>query len=385
MTPGDQWAREETAYLGLISGTSRDGLDVALVGLGEGAPELIDARCFPFPAGLGHRLDHLITRNRRPGAGETDDLDRALGRHFARCCLGLLEEVGLSAKAVRAIGSHGQTVWHEPTGDDPVSLQLGDPRILAEETGIPVVADFRSADLRAGGHGAPLAPLLHRELFARLAPCAVLNLGGIANLTLLGSDGGVSGFDTGPANCLMDAWCRRHRELPYDEGGAWAAGGEVLPDLLGRLLEAPWFALPPPKSTGLEQFNLAWLEARLAGDEPPRDVQRTLLELTVSSVADALRAAVSRHEETPGHLLLCGGGVHNAFLVARLGERLGEVAVESTMAHGVHPDWVEATLFAWLARERLAGRRFHTGPVTGARSPVMLGEVFEPATKETTT
>ncbi len=375
MTGDTDTVREETPFLGLISGTSRDGLDVALVALGDGPPELIEARCFPYPHRLRHALDAVIDRGRRPRTEEVGFLDRDLGRFFATCCSELLETTGLPASIVRAIGSHGQTVWHEPSGDDPVSLQLGHAGTLARETGITVVSNFRSADLAAGGEGAPLAPLLHRELFGHLAPCVVLNLGGIANLTLLGPVGQVSGFDTGPANCLLDAWCRRHRDKPFDEGGAWAAGGEVLPDLLERLLGEPWFALPPPKSTGLEQFHLGWLDDRLAGDEAPADVQRTLLELTVTTIADALRSATSAWQTAPGHVLVCGGGVHNAFLMARLGDSLGEVAVESTAAHGVHPDWVEATLFAWLARERLAGRTLDTPPITGARHAVRLGDI----------
>lgn len=369
---------EPGLYLGLISGTSRDGLDLALTRLGPDAPRPLHARCIPYPDRLRRSLDGIIARGRRPRPGETDDLDHALGVFFARACQELLAETGHEPGAIRAIGSHGQTVWHEPEGPDPISLQLGDPRVLAAETGITVVADFRTADLRAGGQGAPLAPLLHRELFADLAPCAVLNLGGIANLTLLGEDRTVRGFDTGPANCLMDAWCLRHRGEPYDADGAWAASGRVLPDLALRLRSEPWFSAPPPKSTGLEHFNLAWLESRLEGTEAPRDVQATLLALTVDTVIDALR---STGPDT-GTLLLCGGGVHNDALVTRLRDSLEGVAVESTATRGVDPDWVEATLFAWLARARLAGQRFHTKDITGASGAVMLGDVYEPRAKE---
>ncbi len=375
-------------YLGLISGTSRDGLDLALVGLGDGPPALLSARCVPYPDALRRGVDAVIERGRRPRTGETEDLDLALGRFFAGACRTLLDEEGLAPGDVRAIGSHGQTVWHEPDGPQPVSLQLGHPGVLAEETGLPVVAHFRNADLHAGGQGAPLAPLLHRELFGAISPCAVLNLGGIANLTRLeagdGAPGFDTGFDTGPANCLMDAWCQRHRGEAYDAGGEWAAGGELLPGLLGRLMAEPWFALPAPKSTGLEHFNLPWLEQRLEGGESPRDVQRTLLELTVASVAKAVNGAFRFEGAGSARLplLVCGGGVHNGFLLQRLGEALPAAAVASTAAHGIDPDWVEATLFAWLARERLEGRPQDTPPITGAGRPVLLGDIFQPRARE---
>ncbi|MEE4175043.1 MAG: anhydro-N-acetylmuramic acid kinase [Xanthomonadales bacterium] len=388
-------------YIGLISGTSRDGLDAVLVTLEGSVPRLLHALCRPYPAPLRDDLDALIHRlleeNRRPEAAETAHLDLELGEFFADTVQALLAEAGFPAEDVHAIGSHGQTVWHEPGGPEPLSVQLGDAEVLHRLTGIPVVSDFRAADVAAGGQGAPLAPLLHRALFRDQAPCAVLNLGGIANVTLLTGDGDVLGYDTGPANCLLDAWHQRHRGGAYDEGGAWAAGGMVLPALLERLLDDTYFRLPPPKSTGLETFNLAWLERRLAGDEDPRDVQRTLLELTVRSVADGLRqdggntgnpfaaehAPLAGKASGPGapeipeipEILVCGGGTHNATLMDRLAQALSPTRVRSTAHRGVDPDWVEATLFAWLAHERLAEQPMTTGPITGARRPVLLGRV----------
>lgn len=362
-------------YLGLISGTSRDGADVALVRLEGDMPDLIAAHCVPYPEPLLAGVDRVVTGGRRPDPGSTRALDEALGAFFSDACLSLLAAANHDPGEVRAIGAHGQTVWHEPGGDDPISLQLGNPAVIAARTGIAVVSDFRSPDLAAGGEGAPLAPLLHRALFRSLAPCAVLNLGGIANLTFLGRDGGVRGFDTGPASCLMDEWCRRHRGEPFDDRGRWAAGGEAIPELLAALLDDPWFELPPPKSTGLELFNADWLGRALTGNEAPRDVQRTLLELTVATVAGGLQTLAPAGTEPPNHVLVCGGGVHNDFLMARLRDSLGGVAVESTAAHGVEPDWVEATLFAWLARERLAGRAQDTPPITGARTAVRLGAI----------
>jgi anhydro-N-acetylmuramic acid kinase len=360
-------------YIGLISGTSRDGLDAALVAMEDGAPRLIAAHCFPYPPELAEALKGLIDLGRRPLPTEVHELDDALGHFFADCSLDLLETAGLDPGDVRAVGSHGQTVWHEPDGPDPVSLQLGSAEVLARETGLPVVSDFRSDDLLAGGQGAPLAPLLHRALFSGLAPCAVLNLGGIANLTLLTDAGEVTGFDTGPANCLLDAWCARHQGEAFDADGAWARDGEVLPALLNNLLDESYFRTTGPKSTGLEQFNLRWLDARLQGDENPADVQRTLLELTVESIAQNLTGF---EVESTGAVLVCGGGVHNRFLMERLEQRLAPRRVCATNDFGVDADWVEAILFAWLAHQRVEGRRLVTAPITGAREPVFLGRVL---------
>ncbi len=371
-------------YIGLISGTSRDGLDAALVSLENGTPRLLHALCRPYPEPLKNRLDALILRlleeGRRPTPAETARLDEELGEFFAATSQALLQEAGYAADGVRAIGSHGQTVWHEPTGPEPLSMQLGNADVLQRLTGMTVVSDFRTADVEAGGQGAPLAPLLHRALFRTGAPCAVLNLGGIANVTLLSPDGNVLGFDTGPANCLLDAWHRRQRGSPFDDRGAWGAGGSVLPSLLERLLDDDYYRRPPPKSTGLETFNLAWLERRLEGTESAQDVQRTLVELTARTVADGLGQAGWGALDDPANaeVLVCGGGVHNTFLVDRLAETLSPSPVRSTAAHGIDPDWVEATLFAWLAHERLEGHRQATGPITGARQPVMLGRISAP-------
>jgi anhydro-N-acetylmuramic acid kinase len=319
-------------------------------------------------------VDAFVTAGQRPNPGSTTQLDRQLGRFIANASLELMSLAGLEARDVRAIGSHGQTVWHEPEGAKPVTVQLGDGFTIASITGVPTVTDFRSADLRAGGQGAPLAPLLHRELFHVPGESrAVANLGGIANVTLLGPDGAVRGHDTGPANCLLDLWIRRCRDQRWDEGGNWAASGKVNESLLARLLEDPYFTAPPPKSTGLETFNAKWLDARLAGlDIDSADVQRTLVELTARTLVDGLG------DGPIDQLLLCGGGVHNDFLVRRIGELLPEVAVASTAAHGLHPDWVEASLFAWLARERLGERPQQTGPITGAREAVLLGDIHQP-------
>jgi len=361
-------------YLGMISGTSRDGADAALVSFEGAVPAVLAARCDPYPDALKARLDALLSPPRRPTPREAFELDAPLADHFAATALRLLEDAGVEAARVAAIGSHGQTVWHDPDRARPETLQLGDPQRIADRTGVVTVGDFRRADVEAGGQGAPLAPLLHRERFARAGALrVVLNLGGIANVSLLGGDGSVSGFDTGPANCLMDAWIRRHVGADYDRDGAWAASAEPDPDLLARLLADPFFARIPPKSTGIEHFNLEWLERALpATPVDPAVVQSTLCELTAASVCAAI--------ETRGadEVLVCGGGVHNRSLLERMRARLPGLPFRSTAACGLDPDAVEAVLFAWLARERLAGRPLDTRAITGAREPVLLGRIARP-------
>ncbi len=278
----------------------------------------------------------------------------------------------MTGRDIRAIGSHGQTVWHQPGGARPLSIQLGKGALIARFSGITTVADFRKADMRAGGQGAPLAPLLHRLLFQSADERrAVLNLGGIANITLLNTDDSVSGFDCGPANCLMDAWIRKAKSKDYDTNGEWAAGGRVQTELLDRLMADPYFAKPAPKSTGLEYFNLRWLDSMADGLQTgEQDMQCTLAELTAMTVAGSLA-----QDEPPRRVLVCGGGVHNAHLMARIGVHLPGIPVESTIHHGADPDWVEAILFAWLAKERLAQRPQDTSAVTGARHRVLLGKI----------
>jgi anhydro-N-acetylmuramic acid kinase len=268
-------------------------------------------------------------------------------------------------------------VWHAPDGPRPESIQLGSPTLIAQRTGIRTVGDFRRADIAAGGQGAPLAPLLHRALFRPASGTrAVLNLGGIANVSIIDREGGVIGFDTGPANCLLDAWIRRHRGEALDRDGAWAAGGTMDPGLLDALLADPYFGRRGPKSTGTEYFNLSWLEPvldRRQSGATPADVQATLAELTAATVADAIRPFA------PTDVLVCGGGVHNGDLLRRLRRRLPGTPLRSTAEAGLDPDWVEGVLFAWLARERVAGRPQDTRRITGAREAVLLGSVCEPS------
>ncbi len=367
-------------FLGMLSGTSRDGADTVLVRFAEGRTECIASLCVTYPPGLAEMLGRMVRRRRRPDDDELSLADQQLAEFFSLCAWALLDQAGVGASEVTAIGSHGQTVWHQPSKSGPESIQLGNPQCIANLTGIRTVGYFRQADLKMGGQGAPLAPLLHAALLKPEAGIrAVLNLGGIANISLINASGTAVGYDTGPGNCLVDAWIKKHKGVDYDQGGQWAAGGEVDLRLLELLLADPYFLLQPPKSTGVEHFNIPWLRERLdqleseATTNSFRDVQATLSELTARSIA----AAVGK--TTADELLICGGGVHNTDLIRRICRLLPDLRVDTTDACGIDPDWMEGILFAWLARERIAGRLQDTRCITGAREPVLLGEVFEPA------
>jgi anhydro-N-acetylmuramic acid kinase len=362
-------------FIGMLSGTSRDGVDAVLVNFSGGSMELLHAMCTPYPSAIRQTLDQLLKTGQPPTENLASVLDETLAKFFARVAQNLVRETGMEMSDIQAIGSHGQNVWHQPRGDRPFTMQLGKGELIVRNTGTTVVADFRNADVKAGGEGAPLAPLLHQHLFgSETEKRAILNLGGIANLTLLSVSGNVSGFDCGPGNCLMDCWTNRHLHKDYDNNGSWASKGEADSSLLERLLTDPYFSLPAPKSTGLEYFNMDWLEKALADqDLSPGIVQTTLVELTASSITKSLQdfPALER-------LLVCGGGAHNAFLMRRIAAGLPGVIVEPTTRYGADPDWVEGMLFAWLAHERLNGHVQDTPPITGASHPVLLGNIYEP-------
>jgi len=366
---------ERGLYLGLISGTSADGIDAALVDIDVGC-RLRLGRTYPWTPVLRERLVALGQGADAASLDELGALDVQVADAFATAALALLDEAGVDPAGVRALGSHGQTVRHRPGHASPFTWQLGDGNRIAERCGLTTVSDFRRRDVAAGGQGAPLVPAFHAAaLHSPDEDRAVLNLGGIANFTLLPATGAVRGFDTGPANALLDAWCARHTGAAFDAAGAFAARGRIDDGLLARLLDEPWFALPPPKSSGREQFHLDWVQGRLSGDEAPEDVQATLLELTAASIAGALGATRPQTRR----VLACGGGVHNPLLLARIGARLPGVVVESTAAHGLDPDFVEAMAFAWLARETLGGRPGNLPAVTGARGPRVLGAIHHGA------
>ncbi|MCC5794148.1 MAG: anhydro-N-acetylmuramic acid kinase [Chromatiales bacterium] len=368
---------DESWFIGLISGTSMDGIDAALLRFGERPSiEIAATLTCPYTDALAGRLRRLARGE--GGVAEMGAAHVEVAEEFASAAGRLLAASGIPRRSVTAIGSHGQTIWHNPEGPRRFSIQLGDPGTLAARTGIPVVADFRNADLALGGQGAPLVPPLHRFAFNREdRDRAVLNLGGIANLTLLPARGQVTAWDTGPGNTLLDAWCRRQLGQPFDEGGRWAAGASVHPKLLAELRADAYFGRRPPKSTGPEHFSIDWLEKALRRVGEPVDVQRvqaTLAELTAVSIAQALRDADAAALEVG----VCGGGVWNTDLLERLRRHLPGCRIESTSDWGLPPSHVEAVAFAFLARERLHGRPGNLPTVTGASAAVPLGGLYLP-------
>jgi anhydro-N-acetylmuramic acid kinase len=367
-----------TSYVGLMSGTSMDGIDAVLVEFGDHRCQIRSTLSAQYPEEL---RSALLKASRTPTECTVDligRLDHWVGECFRDASLALLKENGVAAGEVVAIGSHGQTLRHQPHAARPFTLQIGDPNIIATGTGITTVADFRRADVTLGGEGAPLAPAFHQWLFAGTdANRAVLNIGGIANVTmLLASSPIVTGLDTGPGNTLLDSMARRHLDKPYDEGGAWAAAGTVSKELLRAMLSDRYFELPPPKSTGFEYFNAAWLKSKISslGKAAPEagDIQATLAELSAQTIA----TAILKNAPEINEVLVCGGGVHNTDLLRRLTTCLAGSSVESTEAHGLHPDWVEAAAFAWLAKRRLEGKPGNLPEVTGASRPELLGAIY---------
>lgn len=358
-------------YIGVMSGTSLDGLDIALI---EFAPaiKLIATHYIPMPDSLRSELLGLC-------ASGPDEIARsAIAQQnwvtlAAQGIHALLDQQKLKPQDIRAIGSHGQTIRHEPARG--FTVQIGNPALLTELTGITVVSDFRSRDVAAGGQGAPLVPAFHEALFGeRTGNRAVLNIGGFSNLSLIETDKPVAGFDCGPGNVLLDAWIHQQRGENFDRDGLWAASGKVEPLLLKALLSDPFFVTKGPKSTGREVFNLGWLEHHL-GRLPPfaaQDVQATLLELTALTIVESLQTAQPLTET----LLVCGGGAHNATLMSRLSALLPATQVSSTATYGVDPDWVEAMAFAWLAHCCLEGIAANRPSVTGARGLRVLGAIY---------
>jgi anhydro-N-acetylmuramic acid kinase len=364
-----------TLYLGLMSGTSMDGIDAALLEVAPDGMRVQAALARSWPTALQSRLRRAAEDSEHIGLTEFGQLDTAVAYEFAQAVGELLGQASVPAASVRAIGSHGQTVLHRPRAESPFTLQIGDPNIIAERTGIDVVADFRRRDVAAGGEGAPLMPAFHAAAFGVAGEsCAVVNIGGIANVTLLQADGSVLGFDTGPGNCLLDAWARTQLGKSHDAGGAWAASGRIDAPLLARLLTEPYFARQPPKSTGRETFSDAWLHLALAGRSPPgQDVQATLAELTARTIVQALERP---HAASPQSLYVCGGGAFNTDLLRRLEAALPDTRVVTTAARGIAPEHVEAAGFAWLAYRYVAGKTGNLPSVTGARHEVPLGALF---------
>jgi len=354
-------------YIGMMSGTSLDGVDVVLCAIDKNGCDLLASYEHPFPT---HLKEEILAMVSTPVAlQKVGEIDHKLGLLLAEAVTRFVEKEAIDLKQVKAIGSHGQTLWHQPEGTSPFSMQLGDPNIIAVRTGVKVVADFRRKDMALGGSGAPFAPAFHRFLFGREegAVC-VANIGGIANLTVLKTP--LVGYDAGPGNMLMDGWIARHQHQSYDKEGQWAKEGEVNYALLERMMKDTYFAKAYPKSTGREKFNLAWLHALLEREHTrmkPVDVQRTLLELTALSLSNEVL------KFNPDMLLLCGGGAKNRFLVERMGVLMPNIQV-GIMAEA---EMLEAMMMAWLAYKRLHHEHILLREVTGAKANAILGGVYQ--------
>jgi anhydro-N-acetylmuramic acid kinase len=362
-------------YVGLMSGTSMDGIDAALVEFDTASIKILATRDYPYPAALRQQLLDAIAIPLDQEIDNVAELHRATGECFRDAALALLDAAGVKAAAITAIGSHGQTLRHQPNIETPFSLQIGDPQLIADGTNIRTVADFRSADIAAGGQGAPLAPVFHEWLFSAPGKTrCVVNIGGVANVTLLADKHDTIGFDTGPGNSLMDAWVRKHRDQAFDQDGRWAQQGSIDLELLERFLSEPYFAYAPPKSTGFEQFNLRWIEAHDVSSVEPADVQATLCALSATTIADAITDFAPETDD----LLVCGGGARNATLMKQLASRLPSITVAPTSVAGLDPDWVEAVAFAWLAMRHQQNLPGNLPSVTGANAAVLLGMLFEP-------
>ena len=366
---------DNALFIGLISGTSVNSIDAALVQFKQERPALLAAHEEAISPTLRSQL-LALTQASTDELNQQALLDNAAARAFADAVRNLLAKSGYRAEQICAIGSHGQTIRHAPDAPDPYTVQIGNPSLLAELSGISVVADFRRRDMAAGGQGAPLAPVFHAAFFGQPEEDrAVVNIGGIANVSLLNRDGSVLGFDTGPGNALLDVWAEQKLGLQQDTAGAWAQSGQVNADLLRCLLNDRYFALLPPKSTGRELFHLAWLQSKLAelnSVPKPEDVQATLVALTASSIANAIKS----HAPSITSLLVCGGGVHNPAIMRTLEQALPTIKVASTAALGIDPDYMEAMGFAWLARQTLLGRPGNLPSVTGARGLRILGGIY---------
>lgn len=361
-------------YIGLMSGTSMDGIDAVAVSFEANESRFVNSTSIDIPSDLKSLLSSLM---RNEGSiNQLGEADTKLGHLFADAVDVLLKKINIAASEITAIGSHGQTIYHQPNHKHPFTLQIGDPNIIAARTNITTVADFRRRDIALGGQGAPLVPAFHAYLFGRKNEW-VLNIGGIANLTYLPNDPAKSimGFDTGPGNTLLDLWHEKHRKNPVDLNGDWARTGILNNALLTLFLEDPYFKKSPPKSTGREYFHLNWLEEKLKNlpeNIRPEDIQATLTELTAKSIADAIDGAKS----TAKTLWVCGGGAFNTFLMERLQANCSQLQVKSTQENHINPQWIEAMAFAWLAKQTIEKKPGNLPSVTGATQETLLGAVY---------
>lgn len=362
-------------YIGLMSGTSLDGIDASLVEFNDKEINLIAFGYSPFSDSLKNDIRQLSQPNIPILLKKYGSLDFRLGELFAQASNNLLAKANIPSESITAIGSHGQTVYHSP--NQSFSLQIGDPNIIAEKTGITTIADFRRRDIAAGGQGAPLVPAFHQAIFSQLVnldmqAISIVNIGGIANITYL-AGGKTIGFDTGPGNALIDHWTQKHLKTEYDKNGDWAKKGTINTALVSHLKNDPYFKLIPPKSTGKEYFSPDWLEQKtsLFPHCSAEDIQASLCELTAETITDNILQYAPLSKQT----LVCGGGVHNQYLISLIKKKL-TYPVTSTAAFGINPDHVEAMAFAWLARQTMSNLPGNLTETTGAIAPVILGGIY---------
>ncbi|MDH5517359.1 MAG: anhydro-N-acetylmuramic acid kinase [Gammaproteobacteria bacterium] len=363
-------------YIGLMSGTSLDGIDASIVDISPHQVRLKRSVDYPIPAALKQQILTLMNNQGGDNIELLGEVDAKLGIVFAEAAQHLLENSPYQAKDITAIGSHGQTIRHRPDSTTPFTLQIGDASRICELTGITTITDFRRRDIAAGGQGAPLVPAFHRAVFASADENrCIINIGGMANISYLPKNGhqDTAGFDTGPGNVLLDSWCYQQTGEYYDKNGSWGKSGKSSDALLQKMLQDPYFSQAPPKSTGREHFNLDWIDKKLAGNAfEARDVQASLTELTARTIIDA----IDNHFADSSQLIICGGGVYNLHLKERLQQLSGQRLVCDTSAYGIDPNWVEAAAFGWLAHCCLNKIPANEPAVTGARSRVILGAIY---------
>lgn len=368
----------ESIYLGLMSGTSMDGVDAVLTDVDS--QQVIVGKIFPYSAALKQSIKEFMQTSQHSLAAYYH-LHRLIGQAFAQAAEAIIQQSGIPLNQVVAIGSHGQTVEHETQGLSPYTVQLGCAHTIAQHTQLPVITDFRTRDIILGGQGAPLAPLYHDVLFSEIhKPLAVVNIGGIANVSILQDNGVTLGFDTGPGNCLMDAWVFQHTQQSFDQAGTWARSGKIIVPLLNSLLTDPFFHRPTPKSIGKEYFDIPWLLKKIADKEySAEDIQATLLALTATSIAQAI---VSSHGSVT-QVLVCGGGAHNSYLLETLSQHFKHIPVVSTDNVGVNPDFIEAQMMAWLAAKHVRNQAVDLRRITGAQHSAILGVFYPPGIDKT--
>ena len=367
---------EDNIFIGLMTGTSADSLDCAAINCKGEEIEILGLRNFDIPKHLKKEILELSIRS-EINESSLSLLDRELGEFFCDSINAFLTLISIDASRVEAIGSHGQTIKHEPKSRNPFSLQIGDPQLVSDNLGITTIGHFRNDDIAAGGQGAPLSPVFHNEVFNNHKENRIIiNIGGITNISLLGDDK-LIGFDTGPGNCLMDSWNRKNGQGDYDQDGKWAKSGNVIQSLLDNMMNDNYFLLDYPKSTGPDYFSLTWLEMHLKNinkELEPKDIQATLAEMTAQSLLNSL----SKLDVFEDEIYFCGGGIHNKYLLERISRGLNKKC-KTTQEIGVDPDYLEAICFAWLAKKRLDEVKFDLEDITGSKGAVYLGRIFSPS------